>query len=95
MLLLIGISASGWRRSRQPHMVEPLVLYLNLDVQLTVLVSNLLVGAANVNMDAETASDTQLRLLLVHNMRLSCKAWKTIVDKNVEYNALCLARYEI
>ena len=45
-------------------------------------------------MGAETALDTQLRLLLIHSLRLSCKAWKTIVDKSAEYNALRLAQYE-
>ena len=62
---------------------------MDLDVQLTVLVSNLLVGAANVDMGTKTASEIQLCLLLIHNLRLSCKALKTIV----EYNALCLAHY--
>jgi hypothetical protein len=74
--------------------MEPLVLYLDLDVQLRVFVSNLLVGAAKVDMGAETALDIQLHLLLIHSLKLSCKAWKTIVDKNAEYNALCFAQYQ-
>ena len=74
--------------------MEPFVLYMDQDVQLTVFVPNLLVGAANVYMGAETALDTQLRLLLVHGLKLSCKAWKTIVDKIAKFNALCLAQYE-
>jgi hypothetical protein len=74
--------------------MEPLVLYLDLDVQLRIFVPNLLVGVAKVDMGAETALDTQLRLLLIHNLRLSCKAWQMIVDKNAEYNALRLAQYE-
>ena len=74
--------------------MEPLVLYLDKDVQLTVFVPNLLVGAAKVDMGAEMALDTQLRLLLIHSLRLSCKAWKTIVDKSAEFNALRLAQYE-
>jgi hypothetical protein len=37
-----------------------------------------------VDMGAKMALDTQLRLLLIHNLRLSCKAWKTIVDKNAD-----------
>ena len=45
MLLVIAVGASGWRRSRASHDMEPLVLYLDLDVQLSNLVSNLLVGA--------------------------------------------------
>jgi hypothetical protein len=74
--------------------MEPLVLYLDLDVQLRVFVPNLLVGTAKVDMGAEKALDTQLRLLLIHNLRLSRKTWKTIVDKSAEYNALRLAQYE-
>ena len=74
--------------------MEPLVLYLDLDVQWTVFVPNLLVGAAKVDIGVETTLDTQLCLLLIHSLRPSCKTWKTIVDKYVEYNALCLAHYE-
>ena len=74
--------------------MEPLVLYLDKDVQLRVFVWNLLVGATKVDMGAETALDTQLRLLLIHILRLSCKAWKTIVDKSAEFNALRLAQYK-
>jgi hypothetical protein len=74
--------------------MEPCVLYLDLDVQLTIFVPNLLVGATKVDMDAETALDIQLRLLLIHSLRLSCKAWKTIVDKSAKCNALRLAQYE-
>jgi hypothetical protein len=33
-------------------------------------------------------------LSLIHDLRLCCKAWKTIVDKDVEYNALRLAQHE-
>jgi hypothetical protein len=71
--------ALGWGGSRQSHVMEPLVLYLDLDVQLKVFVPNLLVGAAKVDMGAETALDTQLRLLLIHNLRLSCKAGSAIL----------------
>ena len=74
--------------------MEPLVLYLDQDVQLIVFVPNLLVGAAKVDMGAGMALDTQLHLLLIHSLRLSCKAWKMIVDKSAEYNALRLAQYE-
>jgi hypothetical protein len=69
-------------------------IVFGLDVQLIVFVPNLLVGAAKVDMSAETALDIQLRLLLIHNYRLSCKAWKSTVDKSMEYTALCLAQYE-
>ena len=68
--------------------MEPLVLYMNQDIQ------NLLVGVAKVEMGAKKALDIQLRLLLIHNLRLSCKAWKTIVNKITEHNALRLAQYE-
>jgi hypothetical protein len=49
-LQLIGVGALGCGKSRESHIMEPLVLYLDLDVQLSVLVPNLLVGAANVDM---------------------------------------------
>ena len=94
MLLLIAVGASGWGRSRGFHVMEPLVLYLDLDVQLSILVSNLLVGATKDDMGAESALDTKRRLLLIRKLRLCCKAWKTIVDKSAEYNALHLAQYE-
>ena len=32
--------------------------------------------------------------VLIHSLRLYCKAWKTTVDKSAEYNALHLAQYE-
>jgi hypothetical protein len=69
-------------------------LHLDLDVQLSVLVPNLLVGAANVDTSRETVLDTQRRLSLIHDLRLCCKSWKNVVDKSVEYNALRLAQYE-
>ena len=95
MMNVCGLDdVSGWGKSRQSHVVEPIVLYLDKDVQLTILVPNLLVGAAKVDMGGETALDTQLRLLLIYSLRLSCKAWKMIVDESAEYNALCLAQYE-
>ena len=75
-------------------MLEPLVLDLDKDVQLTMFVPNLLVGAAKVDMGAETPVDTQLSLLVIHSLRLTCKAWKTMVDKSAEYNALRLVEYE-
>jgi hypothetical protein len=74
--------------------MEPLALNLDLDVQLKVFVPNLLIGAANMDTGAESALDIQLCLLLIYSLRLSCKAWKTIVDKCAEYNALHLAQYE-
>jgi hypothetical protein len=74
--------------------MEPVALYLDQDVQFKILVTNLVVGAANVDMGADTALDTQRRLSLIHDLRLCCKAWKMIVDKSVEYNALRLAQHE-
>jgi hypothetical protein len=74
--------------------MEPLVLDLDQNAQLDVLVPNLLVGAAKVNLGAETAGDTLIRLQTMHKMRLACKTWKTIVDISTEYNALRLAEYD-
>ena len=69
------------------------MLYLDLDVQLSVLVPNILVGAANDYTGRDAVLDTQRCLSLIHDLKLCCKAWKTI-DKNVEYNALRLAQHE-
>ena len=91
---LVEVGASGCGRSRESPVMEPVVLYMDLDVQLSVLVPNLLVGAANVDMGRDTVLDTQRRLSLIYDLRLCCKAWKTVVDKSVEYNALRLAQHE-
>ena len=56
--------------------MEPLVLYLHLDVRLSVLVPNLLVGAANDYTGWERALDTKCCLLVIGKLRLCCKAWK-------------------
>jgi hypothetical protein len=74
--------------------MEPLVLDLDQNAQLDVLVPNLLVGAAKVNLGAETARNTLIRLQTMHKMRLACKTWKTVVDRSTEYNALSLAEYD-
>ena len=74
--------------------MEALVLDLDQNAQLEVLVPNLLVGAAKVNLGANTAAGTLLRLQAMLKMRLSCKAWKTIVDRSTQYNALRLAEYD-
>lgn len=71
-----------------------LELELDEDVQLEVLVPNMLVGASKVDLGAESATDTLLRLQAMQNMRLSCKAWKVVVDNSTEYNALRLAEYD-
>ena len=94
MLLPMAVGTSGWGRSRETHIMEPLVLYLGLDVQLSILVPNLLMGTTKDDVGAESALDTKRRLLLIRKLRLCCKAWKTIVDKSAEYNALRLAHYE-
>jgi hypothetical protein len=52
------VGASGCGRSRESHVMDPLVLYLDLDVQFSVLVPNLLVVAANVDTGRETILDT-------------------------------------
>ena len=72
----------------------PHVLHLDLDVQLSVLVPNLVVGAAKDYTSRERAFDTKRRLLVIGKLRLCCKAWKGIVDSSVEYNALRLAAHE-
>lgn len=72
----------------------PHVLHLDLDVQLSVLVPNLVVGAAKDFTSRERAFDTKRRLLVIGKLRLCCKAWKGIVDSSVEYNALRLAAHE-
>ncbi len=69
------------------------VLYLNEQVHLEVLVPNFLLGAANVDLYGASSRITQLRLQTIHNLRLVCKAWKLVVDKSIEYNALRLAKY--
>ena len=69
-------------------------LVLDLDVQLLVLVPNLLVGVAKDDVGAVSALDIKRRLMLIRKLRLCCKAWKAIVDKSAEYNALRLAQNE-
>ena len=69
------------------------VLYLDEQVQLEVLVPNIWVGAANVDNCGEISRISMLRLRTMHNLRLVCKAWKLVVDKSAEYNALRLAEY--
>ena len=93
-MYLIEVGASSYGRSRESHVMEPLILYLDLDMQLLVLVPNLLVRAANVDMGQDTILDSQRRLSLIHDLRLCCKAWKIVVDKSVEYNAFRLAQHE-
>jgi hypothetical protein len=63
-------------------------------VQLSVLVSNLVLGAAKDLISRERAFETKRLLVLIGKLRLCCKAWKKIVDSIVEYNALRLAVIE-
>ena len=72
----------------------PHVLELDVDVQLSVLVPNLVLGATKDLIGRERAFETKRRLVLIGKLRLCCKAWKTIVDSRVEYNALRLAAHE-
>ena len=89
----LGVANEGGECPGQAYTMEALVLDLDENAQLEVLVLNLLVGASKVNLGAETAAGTLLRLQAMHKMRLSCKTWKVVVDKSIEYNALCLAEY--
>jgi hypothetical protein len=68
----------------------PHVLQLDVDVQLSVLVPNLVLDAAKDLIGRERAFETKCRLVLIGKLRLCCKAWKMIVDNTVEYNALPL-----
>jgi hypothetical protein len=52
------------------------------------------VGATKDYTGRERAFDTKRRLLVIGKLRLCCKVWKMIVDRNVEYNALRLAAHE-
>ena len=72
----------------------PHVLQLDIDVQLSVLVPNLVLGAAKDLIGREMALETKRRLVLIGKLRLCCKAWKRIVDSTMEYNALRLAAHE-
>ena len=72
----------------------PHVLHLDLHVELSVLVPNLVLGAAKDFIGRERAIETKRRLVLIGKLRLCCKEWKRIVDSTVEYNALRLAAHE-
>ena len=81
-------------KTRRFVVIVPHVLQLDLDVQLSVLVPNLVVGAAEDYTSREKAFDTKRGLLVIGKLWLCCKAWKNIVDSRVEYNALRLAAHE-
>ena len=69
------------------------ILYLEKQVQLKVLVSNILVGNADFDLCGQSSRITLIRLRTIHTLRLVCKAWKYVVEKNIEYNASRLAEY--
>ena len=86
--------SSGNAKTRKFHVIVPHVLHLDLHVELSVLVPNLVLGAAKDFIGRERAIETKRRLVLIGKLRLCCKAWKRIVDSTVEYNALRLAAHE-
>jgi hypothetical protein len=56
------------------HIIVPHVLHLDVDVQLSVLVPNLVWGAAKDCNGRERAFETKRRLLVIDKLRLCCKA---------------------
>jgi hypothetical protein len=84
----------GNAKTRRFVLDVPHVLQLDLDVQLSVLVPNLVLGVAKDLIGRERPFETKWRLVLIGKLRLCCKAWKRIVDSTVEYNALHLAAHE-
>ena len=84
----------GNAKTRRFVLDVPHVLQLDVEMQLCVLVPNLVVGARKDYTSREKAVDTKRRLLLIGKLRLCCKAWKNIVDRTVEFNALRLAAHE-
>ena len=74
--------------------IVPHVFQLDLDVQLSALIPNLVLGAAKDLIGRKRAFETKRHLILIGKLRLCCKAWKMIVDSTVEYNAICLAAHE-
>jgi hypothetical protein len=86
--------SGGNAKTRRFVLDVPHVLELDPDVQLSVLVPNLVLGAAKDLIGRERAFETKRRLVLIGKLRICCKAWKNIVDSTVEYNALRLAAHE-
>ena len=72
----------------------PHVLQLDVDMQLSVLVPNLVLGAAKNLIGREGAFETRRRLILIGKFMLCCKVWKRLVDSTLEYNALRSAQHE-
>ncbi len=86
--------SGGNAKTRRFVLDVPHVLELDIDVQLSVLVPNLVLGAAKDFIGQERAFQTKRRLVLIGKLRICCKAWKDIVDCTVEFNALRLAAHE-
>jgi hypothetical protein len=87
-------NSGGNAKTRKFVVIVPHVLHLDVDMQLSVLVSNLVLGVAKYFNGREMVFETKHRLLVIEKLRLCCKAWKMIVDSTVEYNALRLAAHE-
>jgi hypothetical protein len=83
--------SGGNAKTRRFIIIVPHVLQLDLDVQLSVLVPNLVLDAAKDLIGRERAFETKRRLVLIGKLRLCCKAWKMILNSTMKYNALHLA----
>jgi hypothetical protein len=71
--------SGGNAKTRRFVLDVPHVLKLDLDVQLSVLVPNLVLGAAKYLIGRERAFETKCRLVLIGKLRICCKAWKSTV----------------
>jgi hypothetical protein len=93
--VIFWLCVSGCNAKTRRFVLDvPHVLQLDLDVQLAVLVPNLVLGTVKDLIGRERAFKTKRRLVLIGKLRICCKAWKSIVDSIVEYNALRLAAHE-
>ena len=92
-MVVVGCGPLGRGCSGQFYTMPRYVLDLDKQVQLEVLLPNILVGTATVDMGGESSSSTLLQLQTIHNLRFLCKTWKLVLDKSTKYNALCLAEY--
>ena len=68
--------SGGNAKTRKFRVIVPHVLHLDVDVQLSVLVPNLVVGAAKDYNGRERAFETKRRLLVISKLRVCCKVWK-------------------
>ena len=64
----------GNTKTRKFIVIVPHVLQLDVDAQLSVLVPNLVLGAAKDFIGRERAFETKRRLVLIGRLRLCCKA---------------------